>query len=174
MKSETVLAAVASWVVLTALLKKQKSSSSNIFSGSKPKNFKFDGYQIQDQKIYITDSTKAKKFVFDIGAKEPEGALFKKAFGADQLSYSDVKLQNTYSNTTNIIVKDENQQDALYVLLTYLFTGAYIQSPHRVGHYADMINNFTVYVKKMFNRDLPIIKNVDEAKVFFEEMAKTL
>ena len=65
MKSETVLAAVASWVVLTALLKKQKSSSSNIFSGSKPKNFKFDGYQIQDQKIYITDSTKAKKFVFE-------------------------------------------------------------------------------------------------------------
>ncbi len=134
---------------------------------------KFPGYQIQNQIIYISDADKAKKYVFDIGKTKPEGALFKLAFGTDNISYSDVKKEE-YSNTTNFIVKDKKEQDKVYILLTYLFAGAYQQSPHRAGHYADMLNEYVTYLKNMFNVDYPVLKNVEQAEEFFEEMGKSL
>lgn len=138
------------------------------------KQTKFPGYEIKDQHLIITDADKAKKFVFETGKKEPEGALFKLVFGADSVTYTDVKKVDNYYGSTNFVVKDKDQQDAVYMLLCYLFAGAYKQSPHRAAHYADIINNFTVFLKKMFNVDYPIIKSVDEAKKFFEELEKNV
>lgn len=134
---------------------------------------KFPGYEIKDQIIYISDPDKAKKYVFDTGKTEPEGALYKKAFGSNNISYSDVKA-NEYYDHTNFIVKDKKEQDKLYVLLTYLFSGAYQQFPHRVGYYADSLNTYVSYLKKMFNVEYPVIKSVDQAKEFFEEMADSI
>lgn len=56
----------------------------------------------------------------------------------------------------------------------YLFSGAYKQSPHRAGFYADTINAYVTYIKKMFNVDLPVIKSLEDAQIFFEETAKTI
>lgn len=134
----------------------------------------FPGYEIKDQLIIIKDVDKAKKFVFKTGETKPEGALFKLVFGADSLTYTDVKKDDGYYNSANIIVKEKVQQDNVYMLLCYLFAGAFKQSPHRVGYYADRINNFTAYLKTMFNVDYPIIKSVDEAKVFFEDLGKNV
>lgn len=167
-----IIMACSSYLFIKAM-GKNKTIVVNSEKDSSGKIKKFPGYQIQDQKIYITDSAKAKKFVFDLGKNQPEGALFKLAFGNDQLSYTDTKVQND-SYRTNIVVKEKEQQDAVYVLLMYLFAGAYQQSPHRAGNYADIINQFSIYVKNMFNRDLPIIKSIDDAKILFEETAKTL
>lgn len=138
------------------------------------KETKFPGYEIKDQLINIQNIEKAKKFVFKTGETKPEGALFKLVFGADSLTYTDVKKDDTYSSSVNIIVKEKAQQDNVYMLLCYLFAGAFKQSPHRVGYYADRINNFTAYLKTMFNVDYPIIKSVDEAKVFFEDLGKNV
>ena len=157
------------------LFMKPKSKNTTTWSTSDnvEKVRKFPGYQIQNQIIYISDSDIAKKYVFDVGKTKPEGGLFKEAFGSDSISYSDVK-KNEYSNTTNFIVKDKKEQDKVYILLTYLFAGAYQQSPHRAGVYADTINAYVTYIKKMFNVDLPVIKSLEDAQIFFEETAKTL
>lgn len=157
------------------LFLKPKSRNITIWSSSDDveKVRKFPGYQIQNQLIYISDSDKAKKYVFDVGKTKPEGALFREAFGADNISYSDVKKEE-YSNRTNFIVKDKKEQDKVYVLLTYLFSGAYQQFPHRVGHFADMLNAYVTYLKNMFNVDYPVIKSTEQAEEFFTEMGKTV
>jgi hypothetical protein len=157
------------------LFLKPKAKSTITWNTSSDTNVvrKFPGYQIQNQIIYISDSNKAKKYVFDIGKTKPEGSLFKSAFGTDNISYSDVKIEE-YSNTTNFIVKDKKEQDKVYILLTYLFSGAYQQFPHRAGHFADLINEYVTYLKNMFNVDYPVLKSVEQAKAFFEEMGKTV
>jgi len=154
-----------------------KPKSKNNITWSSPDNSnkirKFPGYEIKNQLIYISNSDTAKKYVFDIGKTKPEGAIIKLVFGTDNITYSDVAV-NEYSNTTNLIVKDKKEQDKVFVLLTYLFAGAYSQSPHRAGYYADRINQYVVYLKNMFNVDYPLLKTVPQAEEFFKEMAKTV
>ena len=146
-----------------------KSTKTYIITvGSSPQaKSKYPGYIIKDQLLIITDVTKAKNFVFTTGKTKPEGNLFKLIFGHSYIEFSDVK--KGFDN--NLIVKDKAQQDNVYVLLSYLFAGAYIQNPHRAGAYADQLNNYVSYIKKMFDIDYPILKSVDQAKSFFKELA---
>lgn len=151
-----------------ALTSSKKSYPTKIDYKSPSK--KFSGYYIKDELLIVTDAKKLKDFVFNIGKTKPEGELFKDVFGYNYVTFSDV-TKGTYGSNTNLIVKDKAQQDNIYVLLSYLFAGAYIQSPHRVGAYADQLNNYVSYVKKMFNIDYPVLKSIDQAKLFFEELA---
>ena len=172
MKAEINLSTILIGVVGYYLVIKPKYQKRIILPTESNISKKFPGYEIKNQMIYITDIKKAKEYVFSIGFKEPEGNLFKLAFGSDNISYSDAKKD--WIGNTNIVVKDKVQQDSVYILLSYLFTGAYQQSPHRVGHYADIINKYVVYLKTMFNVDYIVLKTVDQAKEFFEGLAKTL
>lgn len=160
--------------LLYAYNSSQSKLSSPIIINKPNPNKKFPGYEIKDQMLYITDINKAKKYVFDVGKTKPEGGIFKEAFGANTITYTDVKQDYNSYNSVNFVVKDKAQQESVYVLLSYLLAGAYKQSPHRVGSYADLLNEYVVFLKNMFNVDYPIIKSVDEAKKFFSELANTV
>lgn len=163
--------AAATSALFVQAMRKNKSSGSISSAGTSSNTKKFPGYQIQNQCIYVTDPDKMKKFLFDTGKNEPEGSLNKLAFGSDYVTYTDSKKDKLY-NDQNIVVKTKQQQDLVYAMMLFLFSGAYQQSPHRAGYYADLMNKFSVFVKNMFNTDLPIIKSLDDAKILFEETAK--
>jgi hypothetical protein len=166
-----ILAAIAA-VAVVATNKKESNSIS--FSPKPQANLKFPGYEIKNQILTIIDETKAKKYVFDIGKKEPEGAIFKLVFGSDKVMYVDTKQPANFSTTVYLIVREKTQQDAIYTILSYLFAGAYVQSPHRLGHFADLLNNYVVFLKNMFNVDYPVIETIEQAEKYFSGIASSM
>lgn len=133
----------------------------------------FPGYFIKDELLsIISDRVKlATNYAFIVGKNEAESNYFKYLFGGPYVEYTDA-YKNHISKYGNVslIVKNEKNSSDIYLLLSFLLAGAYLNNKQKSGKYANILNKYTTFVNNNFKTNYPVLKSIEEANQYFENV----